>query len=55
MNGLKKASVWIQKIMQWVPMSQVTIIQFYAHEGKRCAQFTFDDKVLESYIEYKEF
>jgi hypothetical protein len=55
MNGLKIASVWIEDLMQWVPMSHITILQWYTHEGKSCAQFTFDGKVQESYIVYKEF
>jgi hypothetical protein len=55
MNGLKIASVWVEDLMQWVPMSQITVVQRYTHEGKNCVQFTFDDKVQESYIEYKEF
>ena len=54
MNGVRIASVWVKDIQQWVPMSQITIIQRYLHEGKQCIQFKFDDKVLESYIEYKE-
>lgn len=55
MRGLKIASVWIDELMQWVPMSHITVIQRYTHGGKNCVQFTFDGKTLESYIEYKEF
>ena len=55
MYGIRKASVWVKAITQWVPLSQITVIQFYTHEGKRCAQFIHDGKELESYIEYKEF
>ena len=55
MNGLKTASVWIEDLLQWVPMSHITVIQWYTHEGRSCVQFTFDGKELESYIEYKEF
>jgi len=54
MNGLKIASVWVEDIEQWVPLSQVVVIQRYTHEGKSCAEFQFEDKVLCSYIEYKE-
>lgn len=54
MNGIKIASVWVEDIKQWVPMSQISIIQRYDHDGKHCVQFKFDDKILESYIEYKE-
>jgi hypothetical protein len=54
MYGVRKASVWVHDIFQWVPLTQVTIIQFYNHEGRRCAQFTYEGKVQESYVEYKE-
>jgi hypothetical protein len=54
MNGIKTASVWIEDLLQWVPMSHITVIQRYTHEGKSCVQFTFEDKVQESYVEYKE-
>ena len=55
MNGIKTASVWIDDLMQWVPMSHITVIQRYIDEGRNCVQFSFDGKTLESYIEYKEF
>jgi hypothetical protein len=55
MNGIKTASVWIEDLLQWVPMSHIDVIQWYTHEGKSCVQFSFDDKVQESYIEYKQF
>jgi len=54
MNGVKYASVWVEDIQQWVPLGQINIIQKYTHDGKSCAQFEFEGKVLESYIEYKE-
>jgi len=54
MYGVRKASVWIQDILQWVPLTQITVIRFYRHEGKSCAQFKYEDQILESYIEYKE-
>ncbi len=54
MNGVKFASVWIPDIFQWVPLSQVVVIQRYFHEKKNCAQFLFEGKIMESYIEYKE-
>jgi hypothetical protein len=54
MYGVRKASVWIQDLLQWVPLTQVVIIQYYKHNGKNCAQFKYEDKVIESYIEYKE-
>jgi hypothetical protein len=53
-NGIKIASVWIEDLLQWIPLSQITVVQRYTHEGKNCVQFTFEDKVLESYVEYKE-
>lgn len=53
--GLKIASVWIEDLIQWVPMSHISVIQWYTHEGKNCVQFKFEDKVQESYIEYKEY
>ena len=55
MYGLKIASVWIPDLLQWVPLSQITVIQFYTYEGKGCAQFKFEDQILESYVEYKEY
>lgn len=55
MNGLKIASVWIQELLQWVPLSQVTVIQLYTHDGKGCAQFKHENQILESYVEYKEY
>jgi hypothetical protein len=55
MSGLKIASVWIEDLIQWVPMSHIKVIQWYTHEGKSCVQFSFDDKVQESYVEYKNF
>jgi len=54
MHGVKIACVWVEDIEQWVPLSQVTAIQRYMHEGKSCLQFKFEDEILESYIEYKE-
>lgn len=54
MNGVKYASVWVEELLQWVPLSQITVIQFFEYEGKRCAEFKFDNKVCTSYIEYKE-
>lgn len=54
MYGVRIASVWIEDIQQWVPLTKITIIQRYTHEGKNCAQFRYEDKILESYIEYKE-
>jgi hypothetical protein len=54
MKGVRIASVWVEDILQWVPLSQITIVQRYTHEGKNCVQFTFDGKELESYVEYKE-
>jgi hypothetical protein len=54
MYGVRRACVWIEDILQWVPLTQVTVIQRYTHEGKGCLQFSFEGKVLESYIEYKE-
>jgi hypothetical protein len=54
MHGAKIACVWVEDIKQWVPLSQVTTIQLYVHEGKSCLQFKFEGKVLESYIEYRE-
>jgi len=54
MYGVRVACVWIEEIKQWVPLTQVTVIQRYFHEGKSCLQFRYEDKVLESYIEYKE-
>jgi hypothetical protein len=54
MNGVKIASVWVEDIQQWIPLSQINIIQRYTHEGKSCIQFKYEDKVLESYVEYKE-
>ena len=54
MNGVKIASVWVEDILQWIPLSQITVIQRYIHDGKSCAQFKYEDKILESYIEYKE-
>lgn len=55
MKGVKIASVWIDDLKQWVPMSNVTLIQRYTHEEKSCVQFKFGDKVQESYVEYKEY
>lgn len=54
MYGVKFACVYIEEILQWVPMSQVIIIKFYQHEGKDCAQFKLGKEVLESYVEYRE-
>lgn len=54
MKGIRIASVWIQDLLQWVPLTHVVVIQRYTHEGKLCAQFSFEDKLQESYIEYKE-
>jgi hypothetical protein len=54
MNGIKTACVWVEDILQWVPFTQVFIVQFFNYEGKRCAEFKLDDKVYTSYIEYKE-
>jgi hypothetical protein len=54
MNGVRIACVWVEDIKQWVPLTQVNFIQRYTHNGKECLQFKFDDKVLESYIEYRE-
>lgn len=54
MNGVKIASVWVGNIQQWIPLSQIVVIQRYTHEGKNCAQFKHEDKILESYVEYKE-
>lgn len=53
-NGVRIACVWIEDIKQWVPLTQVTSIQLYFHEGKSCLQFKYEDKILESFIEYKE-
>lgn len=50
---LKKACVYIEDIIQWVPLSQIDLIQFFVHEGKRCAEFKYEGKVLTSYIEYR--
>jgi hypothetical protein len=54
MYGVRKACVWIEDILQWVPLTQVYIVQRYTHEGKNCIQFNYEDKVLESYVEYHE-
>jgi len=54
MNGLKIACVWIEELSQWVPLRQVAVVQRYTHEGKLCAQFQYENKLVESYIEYKE-
>lgn len=54
MNGVKIASVWIEDINQWVPLSQITILQRYTHDGKNAVQFKYENKISESYIEYKE-
>ena len=52
--GVRVASVWVQNIQQWVPLTQVTILERYTHDGKLCAQFKFEEEILESYIEYKQ-
>jgi hypothetical protein len=54
MYGVRIASVWVEDIKQWVPLTQVIFIQRYTQDGKECLQFKFEDKILESYIEYKE-
>jgi hypothetical protein len=54
MNGARIASVWVEDIKQWVPMSHINVLQWYTHEGKSCVQFSFDGKVQESYVEYVE-
>ena len=54
MHGVRIASVWIEDIKQWVPLSQITVIQRYMHDGRHCVQFKYEKKILESYIEYKE-
>jgi hypothetical protein len=54
MNGVKTASVWVEDVKQWIPLSQIIVIQRYNHEGKNCVQFKYEDKILESYVEYKE-
>ena len=53
-EGVRVASVWVKDILQWVPISQVIILQRYFHGGKACIQFKLDEKIQESYIEYKE-
>jgi hypothetical protein len=54
MKGIRIASVWIEDLQQWVPLSQIIVIQRYTHEGKSCIQFKYEKKILESYVEYKE-
>lgn len=53
-SGAKIACVWVEDIMQWVPLTRVSVVQYYIYEDKRCAEFKFEDKILTSYIEYKE-
>lgn len=54
MNGVKKACVYIEDILQWVPLTQVDIFQRFLYEGKNCAEFSYEGKILTSYIEYHE-
>ena len=54
MYGVKKACVYVEDILQWVPLTQVNIIQRFIYEGKNCAEFKYDNKILTSYIEYHE-
>ena len=54
MHGVRIASVWIEDLLQWVPLFQIIVIQRYTHDGKPCVQFKYENKILESYVEYKE-
>lgn len=54
MNGIRTACVWVDHLHEWIPLSQIAVIQRYTHEGKNCVQFKHEDKILESYVEYKE-
>jgi hypothetical protein len=53
-NGIKVASVWIQDLLQWVPLSQIGITKFFTYEGRSCVEFKFENQVITSYVEYKE-
>lgn len=54
MYGVKTACVYVEEILQWIPLTQVSNVKFYLYEGKECAEFTLNKKTLYSYIEYKE-
>lgn len=54
MYGVRIACVYVEDLLQWVPLSQVSNIKFYMYEGKNCAEFTLENKTLRSYVEYKE-
>ena len=54
MNGIKVASVWIQNLLQWVPLSQISITRFFTYESRSCVEFKYENQLITSYIEYKE-